>query len=190
MSKPQQKHAETASGISAIANLSSVVHTAQAEQAEALNEALLTGYQAHRDDADTKRTHLFHGRYENVYLTLKQVPELAQLLEQANAHAQQVLGIKQIKSGCWINDMPPGAVTTAHRHDDDDELLSGVYYVSVPENSGQLVLHRGAHRDVIQPEAGLFVFFAPNVVHEVTENLSDEHRISIGMNFGSLDDDE
>ena len=189
MSKPQQQHAETASGISAIANLSSVVHTARAQQADALNEALLAGYQAHRDDADIKRTHLFHGRYENIYLTSKQVPELDQLLEQANALAQQVLGIKQVKSGCWINDMPPGAVTTAHRHDDDDELLSGVYYVSVPENSGQLVLHQREHKDVIQPEAGLFVFFAPDVVHEVTENLSDEHRISIGMNFGSLDDD-
>ena len=189
MSKPQQKHPETATGISAITTLSSVVHTAHAEQAEVLNEALLAGYLAHRDDADIKRTHLFHGRYENVYLTSKQVPELGQLLEQANAHARQVLGIKQVKSGCWINDMPPGAVTTAHRHDDDDELLSGVYYVYVPENSGQLVLHRGEQKDVIQPEAGLFIFFAPDVVHEVTENLSDEHRISIGMNFGSLDDD-
>ena len=123
MSKPQQKHAETASGISAIANLSSVIHTVRAKQADTLNEALLAGYEAHRDDADIKRTHLFNGRYENIYLTSKQVPELGQLLEQANALAQQVLGIKQVKSGCWINDMPPGAVTTAHRHDDDNETV-------------------------------------------------------------------
>ena len=86
--------------------------------------------------------------------------------------------------------MPPGAITTAHRHDDDDDLLSGVYYVDVPENSGYLVLHQGTHQDVIQPEAGLFIFFAPDVVHEVTENLSHANRISIGMNFGSLDEND
>ena len=190
MSQSQQKHTNITSGVSSIAKLSSVVHTAYAKQPAALNKALLEGYKVFRNDPDIKRTHFFNGRYENIYLTARQVPELGLLLDEANAHAKQVLGINKVKSGCWINDMPPGAITTAHRHDDDDELLSGVYYVDVPDNSGQLVLHRGEHQDVIQPEAGLFIFFAPDVVHEVTENLSDANRISIGMNFGSLDDGE
>ena len=187
MSQSQQKHTNVTSGVSSIAKLSSVVHTAYAKQPAVLNKALLDGYNVYRDDADIKRTHLFNGRYENVYLTARHVPELGLLLDEANAHAKQVLGINKVKSGCWINDMPPGAITTAHRHDDDDELLSGVYYVDVPENSGQLILHHEGKLDVIQPEAGLFIFFSPDVVHEVTENLSNAHRISIGMNFGSLD---
>jgi hypothetical protein len=32
--------------------------------------------------------------------------------------------------------------------------------------------------------AGQFVFFAPDVLHEVTENRSTRPRLSIGMNFG------
>ncbi|MCK4710140.1 MAG: hypothetical protein KAU21_16095, partial [Gammaproteobacteria bacterium] len=69
-------------------------------------------------------------------------------------------------------------------HDDDDELMSGVYYVTVPESSGQLLLGIAGHHITIEPEAGKMVFFKPNVIHEVSKNLSTHHRLSIGMNFG------
>jgi hypothetical protein len=59
-----------------------------------------------------------------------------------------------------------------------------VYYVRVPENCGDLVLTRGVASTRIIPRQGMFVFFSPDVMHEVTENKSDETRLSIGMNFG------
>ena len=90
----------------------------------------------------------------------------------------------ELQAGCWFNHMPPGAVTTLHSHDDDDELLSAVYYVSVPENSGSLVIHQHDEQHVITPVEGKFVFFAPDVAHEVSENLSTRERLSIGINFG------
>ncbi|NNL06612.1 MAG: hypothetical protein HKO86_02725 [Gammaproteobacteria bacterium] len=149
-----------------------------------LNRTLFEGFLRHRDDADIKRTHLFHGRYENIYLTAEQIPELEQLVAEACDHASRIAGINDLKAGYWFNYMPPGAVTTAHSHDDDDELLSAVYYIRVPDNSGQLLIHDNDKRHVITPREGMFVFFAPDVVHEVSSNMSTRDRLSIAFNFG------
>ena len=159
-------------------------HVAWSRDADTLNEALLQGFLDHQHDAGIKRTHLFNGRYENIYLTPTQIPEIRELLDEACVHASRILGMDELQAGCWFNHMPPGAVTTLHSHDDDDELLSAVYYVSVPENSGSLVIHQHDEQHVITPEEGKFVFFAPDVAHEVSENLSTRERLSIGINFG------
>jgi len=159
-------------------------HVAYSSRAKLLNQALLDGFLSHQQDADVRRSHLFNGRYENIYLTSAQIPELADLLDEACVHGGRILGRDDLQAGCWFNYMPPGAVTTAHSHDDYDELLSGVYYVSVPQNSGNLIIHHGNRQHVITPEEGLFVFFAPDAVHEVSENLSASDRLSIGINFG------
>lgn len=159
-------------------------HTAYSRDADALNAALLKGFNEHNQDADVRRTHLFNGRYENIYLTSRQIPQIQALLEEACEYAREILGVDELQAGCWFNHMPPGATTTLHSHDDDDELLSAVYYVSVPENSGCLVIHLHGEQHMITPEEGKFVFFAPDVMHEVSENKSDRERLSIGINFG------
>jgi hypothetical protein len=155
-----------------------------------LNEILLSGFLNHHEDSDVKRTHLFNGRYENIYITGKQIPELDTLLNEACTYAGKILDMNDLQAGCWFNNMPPGAITTAHSHDDYDELLSAVYYVAVPEQSGDLLIHEENETIRIQPEEGMFVFFKPNVVHEVTENLSPNNRLSIGINFGKRNTDE
>ena len=152
--------------------------------AENINRDLLANFLAHYQDKDVKRTHLFNDRYENIYLGTQQVPQLATILQQATMHAAAISGINSLRAGGWFNYMPPGAVTTAHRHDDDDEILSAVYYVSVPENSGKLLIHQAGDNISITPEAGMFVFFAPDTMHEVSENKSPEARLSIGINIG------
>lgn len=149
-----------------------------------LNVALKTGFLNHYENIDVKRTHLFNGRYENIYITGKHIAELDALLEEACTYASELLDIDDLQAGCWFNNMPPGAITTVHSHDDDDELLSAVYYVMVPDNSGDLIIHSDNENLRITPEAGMFVFFKPDVVHEVTENLSSHDRLSIGINFG------
>ncbi len=156
---------------------------------QALNETLLSGFLRLQDEHDVRKTHLFEGRYENIYLNETHIPELTALIETATKAAESILNIQNLRAGYWFNYMPPGSTTTLHTHDDDDELLSGVYYVHVPENSGNLIIHKNAQDDArnkieITPEAGKFVFFKPNAPHEVGKNLSAEHRLSIGMNFG------
>jgi predicted 2-oxoglutarate/Fe(II)-dependent dioxygenase YbiX len=80
--------------------------------------------------------------------------------------------------------MGPDEVTSEHDHDEYDELLSGVYYVQVPPESGELVIVDKYSRTLLTPQAGMFVFFAPDVRHSVNVNGSGERRVSIGMNFG------
>ena len=160
------------------------------QDAERINRELLAGFLAHYQDSDVKRTHLFNGRYENIYLSETQLPALASVLEQARTHASAISGQHNIRAGGWFNYMPPGAVTTAHRHDDDDELLSAVYYVSVPPGSGKLIIHQAGEPVSITPQAGMFVFFPPDAVHEVSENTSTQARLSIGINFGPVDEDD
>jgi hypothetical protein len=159
-------------------------HIVYSSKADVLNHALLHGFLKHQHDPDIKRTHLFGGRYENIYLTSRHVPELKDLLDEACDHAGRLLNIDDLQAGCWFNFMPGGTVTSVHSHDDYDELMSAVYYVSVPENSGKLIIHEGDKRHVIKPQQGMFVFFAPDVVHEVSRNMSADDRLSIAINFG------
>ena len=156
------------------------------DNAADVNAGILAGFEALRDAPDLQRSHYFAGRYENIYVPQARLPALGPVLEAARRGAAEFLGQPglELAVGFWINEMGPGHVTLPHRHDEDDELVSGVYYVQVPEHAGELVLTLGAVTTRVVPVAGQFVFFPPHVWHEVTENLSNATRMSIGMNFG------
>ena len=165
------------------------VYSNRLSSPQQLNETLLSAFLKWQDDDSVRKTHLFDGRYENIYLNESHIPELAALIETATKSAEAILQTQGLRAGYWFNYMPPGATTTLHTHDDDDELLSGVYYVHAPENSGKLIIHNKTQGQTtgkieITAEAGKFVFFKPDAPHEVGKNLSAEHRLSIGMNFG------
>lgn len=149
-----------------------------------INNRIYKKFLKHSQEKNIKRTHYFNDRYENIYLNDYHIPELKLLMQQANEFASIILGTNNLKSGYWFNSMPPSSITTLHTHDDDDELLSCVYYVNVPKNSGNLIIHHNNTQFKIQPEAGEFIFFKPDVPHEVNKNKSTEHRLSIGINFG------
>jgi len=156
---------------------------------EQLNKTLLSAFLKLQNENGVRKTHLFDGRYENIYLNEEHIPELTALIDTAVKSAEAILQIQGLRTGYWFNYMPPGSTTTLHTHDDDDELLSGVYYVHAAKNSGNLVIYENTRDEAskkieITAEAGKFVFFKPNAAHEVSKNLSGEHRLSIGMNFG------
>ncbi len=167
------------------------VYRKNATQATAnLNTEILKKFLSHKDDAEVKKTHLFEGRYENIYLTEKQIPELVPLITETKNLAEDILKNKNLRVGFWFNYMPPGSSTLIHSHDDYDELLSAVYYVHVPENSGNLIIYETQKNDQqekleIEPHTGEFIFFKPDVHHEVSKNHSNEHRLSIGINIGT-----
>ena len=148
-----------------------------------LNQQLYDGFMQHADATDVKKTHLFHGRYENIYLTPEQVPALTALRREVHRHAAAILQHEHFQSGCWFNHMPPQAVTSRHNHDDGFELLSAVYYVRVPPRSGELILYTDPVQ-CLTPAAGQLVFFPPSLDHEVSVNQSAHHRLSIAFNIG------
>ena len=161
-------------------------YVAMLPDAGRINQAVLDAYASLRDDPALERSHFFAGRYENIYVPEARMPALHPVLAAARKGAADYLQqpALALSVGFWFNEMEPGQVTLPHRHDEDDELVSGVYYVHVPRDSGDLLLTHGNVSTRVQPVAGQFVFFAPDVLHEVTENRSTETRLSIGMNFG------
>ena len=163
------------------------IYSVHSEILAQLNPVLLEQFLENYQRDDVERTHLFNGRYENTYLNKQHIAELSELEAEAKKFAMQILGTPYIDMGYWFNHMPAGAVTTAHRHDDDDEMLSAAYYISVPKNSGDIIIQTKNEPMRITPSEGSFIFFKPNMVHEVTENLSQENRLSIGINFGQRD---
>ena len=164
----------------------SPIHIAFLAEAAEINRQIMDGYRQLREQDFSRRSHFFSGRYENLYLERERIPAIGQVLEQAEIHASSLLQRprQSLRSGFWLNDMGSGEATTEHNHDDDDELLSGVYYVQVPDSSGELVIVDNHIRSLVTPQAGMFVFFAPTVVHSVSANRSEERRLSIGINFG------
>jgi uncharacterized protein (TIGR02466 family) len=104
----------------------------------------------------------------------------------------------------WININNKYDYNTPHDH--QNSILSGVYYVSVPEsNMGDLILHRGDNAEFFLTskvkredtmsnslsiqcpvEESKFYLFPSWVKHSVERNNTNSERISIAFNFISL----
>lgn len=165
---------------------SAPIHGSTLPDAALINDRFLKAFAGLHEADFTRRTHFFGGRFENLYLERTRVPELVQVLVHAESCAREILGLGRtpLRSGFWLNAQGPGQSTTEHTHDENDELLSGVYYVSVPQASGDLVLLDGHLRVVVTPKAGMFLFFPPNLPHRVETNRSSDQRLSVAFNFG------
>jgi hypothetical protein len=159
------------------------------DQPGRLNAALYERFMALSGTGRTRQTHYFAGRFENIYLDAAAIPEITVVLRALRQQAGRLSGIPadKLKVGFWFNAMEAGHVTSLHHHDENDELLSAAYYIRVPENSGNLVLHDAGRQVCIQPQEGKLVMFAPAVLHEVTTHLGSGLRLSIGMNVGPAD---
>ena len=136
-----------------------------------------------------RQTHHFAGRFENTYIDATDIPDIATVLAAVRMQAGHLLGMgtDELRAGFWFNAMGPGHVTAPHHHDENDELLSAVYYIRVPADSGQLILHKGDERITVRPEEGKLVLFAPSILHEVTRNNSPEMRLSVAFNVGPVE---
>ena len=148
-------------------------------------EEIIKGFSRLEDAADTKKTHFFDGRYENIYPSREAFAEIEPLLEVIFDCAQQILEKEQpLEISFWFNQMQPGHSTTLHTHDDGYELISGVYYLEVPEESGGILLHLPEQTLKISPQAGMMLMFPPDLAHEVTCNNSKQSRLSMAFNIG------
>jgi hypothetical protein len=137
-----------------------------------------------------RQTHHFAGRFENTYIDEADIPDIVTVLNVMKQQAGQLLGIPAdtLKIGFWFNAMEAGHRTAPHHHDENDELLSAVYYIRVPENSGDLILYDDGRKVRIKPQEGKMVMFAPGVMHEVTAHLGSGLRLAVAMNVGPAGD--
>lgn len=136
-----------------------------------------------------RETHHFAGRFENTYIEKSDIPEIHELIEVMQQQAVEYLAVPRdtLKTGFWFNAMQPGHRTVLHTHDENMELLSAVYYVRVPDDSGKLILHDRGNRVSIEPVEGKLIMFSPSVAHEVSVHNGSGLRLSVAMNVGPLD---
>lgn len=99
----------------------------------------------------------------------------------------------------WVNVNTKGNWNDIHNHCDQNVVLSGIYYVKVPENSGGVRFYdprkgnstlyqkyyengKGNYLRLI-PKENLMIFFPPWLEHLVEPSESDEERVSVAFNI-------
>lgn len=133
---------------------------------------------------------------------LTEIQPFKTIVDAAISEVAQAVGYGNVKiaaANCWANVNSKFASNKIHDH--ANCLLSGVYYVKVPENCGNLMFYdpRSAKAfykpqvsqftaytaDAIAhvPEAGLLLIFPSWLKHGVEPNLSEDDRVSISFNY-------
>ena len=146
----------------------------------------------------TTYSHKINGRWENQYLSIQYFPELRKLFRTACREGKVVLEKSLVvpykelglpMDEFWFNIAGPGESTGWHDHKERSEL-SGVYYLHVPDNSGDIHFRKKIGDETfeweIKSRTGKLILFDSNIEHSVPENKSKENRISIAFNLFSL----
>ena len=97
----------------------------------------------------------------------------------------------------WVNIFGKGHAQDVHRH--PNSIISGVYYVQVPADAGDLILHTPADDELLppiertnqlnaatqqwKPIAGQMLMFRSWLRHSVMPNRSAEERISVAFDI-------
>jgi uncharacterized protein (TIGR02466 family) len=128
-------------------------------------------------------------------------PSFAQLKKFLDAEVKKYLKALQIEppsgrielSTCWVNIMGRHCHHSFHLH--PLSVVSGTYYVQVPQGSGSfkiedprlgLFMGRPCQDNPFwnfSPKAGALLLFESWLRHEVPANQSDEDRISVSFNY-------
>ncbi len=103
---------------------------------------------------------------------------------------------------CWVNINHTNSWNDVHDHEGSEIILSGVFYVKVPTNSGNIRFYdprnsKSLFREYYENEKGTYlrmtpvenmlIFFPPYLKHMVEPNFSTENRISIAFNIVKKD---
>jgi hypothetical protein len=86
-------------------------------------------------------------------------------------------------SRSWFNINSTGNSNNWHHH--GLHPIVGVFYIQVPENSGNIEFQKNEENFSYFPINGDFLLFPGNLNHRVLENKSTEDRISLAINFSA-----
>ena len=147
---------------------------------------------------NTTFSHKINGRWENQYISIQYFPQLKKLFRSACSKGKAILEkslmIPYKELGLpmdefWFNIAAPGESTGWHDHKERSEL-SGVYYLHVPDNSGDIHFRKKDDDETFEwqmkSQTGKLVLFDSNIEQSVPKNKSKEYRISIAFNLCSL----
>lgn len=118
----------------------------------------------------------------------------------AKAQHWDIRGGKPVCDSMWLNVLPEGGAHTSHIH--TNSVISGTYYVSVPQGAGPIVFEDPRHammmaapprksnapRELLShisepPKPGTVLLWESFLRHEVPLNKADGLRISVSFNY-------
>ena len=166
------------------------------ELLEYINEVLLSSRVPPEDNSSAV------GGYQSQKFDFRDTPLFSAALNETISQVSGELMIdpkcKTIVTDCWANINSPGSYNRKHTH--FNSMLSGVYYPSVPDNSGQIVFTDPRIQAYVitlpvtkktgftsrqirrAPQAGEFILFPSWLEHSVGVNESEEERVSVAFN--------
>ena len=131
---------------------------------------------------DGEQIHPYHGNGEPKFANFK---EAFCALDELQSKVVEVFSntYKFNNIYLWYNINVPGSYNNAHHHNEEnfESIMSGVYYISAPVDSGDLIFTESNER--YEPSSGSLIYFDPTTWHAVDVNLSDENRISMAFNL-------
>ena len=143
-------------------------------------------------------SHKINGRWENQYLSIEFFPQIKKIFYFACKVGREIIDkplvIPHKEMGLpidefWFNISKPGESTGWHDHK-NRSLLSGVYYLKVPDNAGNINFREKNgdqfHEWQIRSQTGKMILFHSNIEHSVSKNRSKDNRISIAFNLYAL----
>ena len=120
---------------------------------------------------NTTFSHRINGRWENQYLSIQYFPQLRKLFRNACREGKAILEKSLVvpykelglpMDEFWFNITAPGESTGWHDHKERSEL-SGVYYLHVPDNSGDIHFRKKDDDETfeweIKSQAGKLIIF-------------------------------
>ena len=131
-----------------------------------------------------------HTHAEDIIIPLNE--EIKWIAEQmSNAYENKFgtpLKMTQEKDHHWAQVHYKNESTQFHNHLKTGVNVAGVYYVKVPNKSGDLILKYKKHemdnsRWFFPPEENKFILFDAGIEHGVAPNQSHEPRVCVSINF-------
>lgn len=142
-----------------------------------------------------------YGYHSSNIKVFEPIDELCSAIINSANNGKKLIGLSdkvglQIKES-WVNINTKGSWMESHNH--GNNFLTGVYYVKVPANSGDICFHKSGDkyskdyigelteftRETIKvsPKEGQLILFPPWLMHSVEKSESNDTRISIAFNL-------
>ena len=144
---------------------------------------LLLEHKENRLNSEPSHTH-----YEDSFCP--DHPTVDKISSELRSIVKEATKLNLVLHSKWAHIHEKNMSTNIHDHYPCD--ISTVFYVSVPEGSGNICFHPSYNkyslaREMFQPHEGMFLIFPGTLQHSVTRNHSEQPRISLSFNFSIVD---
>lgn len=128
----------------------------------------------------------FHNK-EEIGKNLHEWEEFSEFIEFIKPH--YVLYLKELGLdyedinfiAMWANRYPKGSYAWPHKHTENNDLLDILFYIQIPEGSGDLHIEENGNDYRIGIEEGDVVIFPSGLNHWTDPNQSDIDRLLVGI---------